>query len=759
MRRAAACPDARSLRGPAEEQRLPTQEDISHLRGWKIVTDDSDPSHGKYYESMFTLGNGYLGVRGSFEEAVAGEFSEPLTLIAEVYDDPGVAEKPERLAPAPNWLCIRLHGLEHSRLLSQTRELDMKRGTLTRHARFEGPDGRITSIISERIVSQARPHVAAVAYSVIPENYSGRVKLASLIDGAATYGDGLAQTEEVSRERDDLTVSYVARTLQSKIEIAVAARHELISADSKTDARVRPVKPEKAIRLEFTFDVEVGKVYTLEKVVAIDTSIRDADPLASVESALREAPAFANLEREHAAEWRGYWRDCDIRIEGDRFVQTMARFFVFQLLQAASWNNVRLGLSASIPAKTLSGPGYNGHIFWDTEIYMLPFFSQQYPEIAESLLRYRYDRLDVARQNAKAENCRGARFPWESASSGVDTTPKWCPTGWREIHVVADVAFACWHHYLTTSDEAFFLGPSLEIILETARYWSTRAERKGLPLLSGEGGGEVRYEITEVIGPDENHDPVDNSVFTNAMARWNIRKAMDLLDRIRRDRPQLHSEITSRLGITPAEIAKWQEVADNIKINFDPATSLYEEFDGYFALEGDERKIKQADVLLMLHLLPELRTTEIFQKNFDLYHPVTLHHSSLSPGVHVLFALDVGYADHAYEYEIMACSIDGVRKPGVTDPGLHAASLGGGWSSIVAGFGGVRVMPECLSVAPDLPKKWRRLSFSTVYKNQRLNFDIRPHSVSIAADPSGPGAELSVRGELVTIKPGETIQR
>lgn len=734
---------------------MPKTSDTSHLRGWKIITEDFDPANSKYFESIFTLGNGYLGVRGSLEEAVTDPHNEPMTLIAEVYDDPGVDDKPERLAPAPNWLRISFDdgsgplSVAGSTVLSQVRTLSMRRGTLTRHARFQGGDGRITSIISTRLVSMARPHLAAITYSVIPENYSGRVKLTSMIDGVVTYGDGFVQTEEVSKSSNGNTISYVARTRQSGIDIAEAARHYLIGETGKVEADVTVREPDNGIALDFAFSVEMGKLYSLEKVVAIDTSFREPDPLASVLRMAKSAPRFGTLQREHAAVWRDYWKDCEIRIVGDPLVQTMAHFWVFQLLQAASKNNVSLGLSASIPAKTMSGPGYNGHIFWDTEIYMLPFFSQQYPEIAESLLDYRYDRMDTAMRNAVAEDCRGARFPWESASSGVDTTPKWCATGWREIHVVSDVAFAVWQHYLTTGDEAYLYGHGLEIILETARYWSTRAERVDIP-------GGHRYEISEVIGPDEFHDPVDNSVFTNAMARWNIRKAMELLGELEKTQPQLHAEVVARHGITADELEQWRDVADNIKINLDSETGLYEEFDGYFELEGDARNIKQADVLLMLHLLPELRTTDIFRRNFDVYYPVTVHGSSLSPAVHVLFALDIGYRDHAYRYEVQSCRIDGAVNGG-TGAGLHAASLGGGWSSIVAGFGGVRVMPDCLSVAPDPPEKWKLLEFSIRYKNARLRFRIERRSLSVTSDSEGSPVDLNIRGKRTRIRPGETV--
>lgn len=727
--------------------------DTSHLRGWKIVTEDTDPSHIKYYESLFTLGNGYLGVRGSYEEAVTNDFNEPLILMAEIYDDTGSDEKPDRLAPMPNWLRITFDNgagpfsMDKFRVLSQVRTLDMKRGTLERHVRYEDDAGRITSIITSRIVSQARPNIAAIAYSVIPENYSGRVKIISSIDGEAIYGDREPQIKMTARNERDGILQVTSVTLHSNIEIHVAARHTLLSVGTEVEAKTGAQELPGGIGLAYEFDAREGAVYTLEKVVAMSTSERPADVFGLV----LDAPDYPALEKEHAAEWANYWEDADIVISGDRVVQTMARFWVFQLLQAASKNNVKMGLSASIPAKTMSGPGYNGHIFWDTEIYMLPFFSQQYPEIAKSLLGYRYDRLDTARKNAAAEGRRGGRFPWESASTGEETTPRWCPTGWMEVHVVADVAFAVWQHYLTTGDKDYLFGPGLELILETARYWPTRAEKV-------ETDGGYRYELNGVIGPDEFHDDVNNNVFTNAMARWNLRKGLELLDVLKEKNPKSHAEAIKRHGITDEELQLWRDVADHIKINFDAETQLYEEFDGYFSLEGDARKIKQADVLLMLYLLPEMRTTEIFRKNFDVYYPVTTHESSLSPAVHVLFALDIGYKDHAYQFELQSCEIDGVRRGGATDAGLHAASLGGGWSSIIAGFGGVRVMPDHLRVAPDLPAKWKRLKFSMMYQGLRLRFDIEPDSLRIDANEEGRPVELEVMGERTSIGPGQTIQ-
>jgi kojibiose phosphorylase len=548
----------------------------------------------------------------------------------------------------------------------------------------------------------------------------------------------------------------LVRTIQSGLQVAEAARQVLSCA-----ARTAPADSGRRTGRAFRFDARRGVPVTLEKVVAIHNSVREADPLAAAQAEAAAAPAFAELEREHAAAWAGYWTDCDVEIRGDRFVQTMARFWVFQLLQAASLNNVKLNLSASIPAKTLSGWGYGGRVFWDTEMYMLPFFSQEFPEIARSLLMYRHDRLGAARRLAARSGCSGAKFPWESTATGIEECPNWTPlkpgTGrwerWRggeqQIHVNADVAFGFWRHCLATGDRKLLAGPGLDVLVGTARYWASRVRERS-------SGGEAGYEIRWVIGPDESHQCVHNNVYTNAMARWNLRAAAELVESLRR-RPGAHRTALRRLGLRAGEPERWRHIAGRIRINFDPATGLYEQFDGYF--RHPEQTVKQADTLLALYLLPELRPGNVFRRNFERYSPVTEHGSSLSPCMHALFALELGDERKAYEYALQSCAVDGVYAPGGSDKGLHAAALGGGWSMLVAGFGGVRVTPECLEVAPRLPSRWRRLAFSIRYRGLRLRFRIEPRRLVIQADPAGRAVKLRVLGEPLTMKPGRRIER
>ena len=715
---------------------------MRHLRGWRIVDDSGAPTLNKYFETVFTLGNGYLGVRGALEEARMDDLHAPLTMIADVYDTPRKAFTPTRLAPVPNWLPIVFRDATGATMgngapiVGQQRALDMQTGVLLRSVRMRNKAGHITRIESRRIVSQARPTIAAIQYAITPENYSGTVRIESRIEGAAGYPDGVVQADVVHASHKDATLSLATRTRQSHAEIKVVARHALRCGGAEVPARIVPDTDADSAGLAFVFAVERGATYTFEKVCAIGSSQLAPGIYRHLAASVASAPPFKALERENAAVWLAYWREAGIEIEGDAMAQTMARFFVFHLLQAASLNNVRLGLSASIPARALSGVEYNGHVFWDTEIYMLPFFSNVYPEIARSLLGYRYDRLDAARTNALAARCKGAKFPWESAGTGLEVCPKLLRTAdgrtvrWQggelEIHINADVPFACWQYYLASGDDQFWRGPALDILVETARYWVSRARvcRRN---------GAVNYEIRDVIGPDEYNVGVNNNLYTNIMARWNLRMAQQQVEQLARG-PR--AELCRRLGLAADEPAQWKRVADGLVIPFNQLTGIYSQFDGFF--DRTCRKLKQADVLLALWLMPELADKDMFRRNFDVYAPITLHKSSLSAGVHVLAALASGLPAEAYRYFQLTCAIDGALPEDANGNGVHGATLGAGWMAIVQGFGGIRVSHDGLHVEPRLPTRWRRLSFALRYKSALLRIALTRTAVTVASDSAKP---------------------
>jgi kojibiose phosphorylase len=421
---------------------------------------------------------------------------------------------------------------------------------------------------------------------------------------------------------------------------------------------------------------------------------------------------------------------------------------LYQLLIAAPRHDNRV----SIGAKTLSGSGYRGHSFWDTEIFMLPVFIFTAPHIARNLLDYRYERLPAAREKAKANGADGAQFPWESAGDGNEVTPTWVPhyadrtkliriwTGDIEIHISADIAYAANLYWQVTGDNEWFITKGTELILETARFWAARAERSA---------GEEQYEYNDVIGPDEYHDHVDNNFYTNRMAQWNLQAGLDALDWLKTNDPARARELTQSLGLSPDELTKWKDVISRIYLPAG-ADGLIEQFEGYFrrrdvelasleprtvsaqmlfGIEGcaETQIIKQPDVLMLLYLLRSRFTDEQLRVNFEYYDRRTDHTygSSLGPSIHAILACDLGKPDEAYEHFIRAARADLRDVRGNAGDGVHGASAGGTWQAIVFGFGGLRPVNGSWSAHPHLPGHWKRLSFKFVDRGELRTIDLK----------------------------------
>ena len=439
------------------------------------------------------------------------------------------------------------------------------------------------------------------------------------------------------------------------------------------------------------------------------------------------------------------WENSDIEITGDDFAQLALRFSIFHLLQAASETDAFI----SIPAKALSGFGYKGHVFWDTDIFMLPFFNITYPLTSRNMLTYRYFTLEEARKKAFQKGYKGALFAWESADTGEETTPQfvdhlkenkkikiWC--GETEQHINCDVAYAVWNYFITTNDIDFFLKYGAEIILETARFWSSRVEYNAKM---------DRYEIKKVIGPDEYHENINNNFFTNAMAQWNIWKGIEIFNILRKDHKSDWDRISKKIILKEKEISEWKIIADKIFINFDQNTNLFIQFDGFMELEdidlknyndrtkpmdvvlGPERitnsKIsKQADVLMFFSLFRNKFSKEIMKSNWDFYEPFCGHGSSLSPAVFSLIASDLKLLDKAYDYFIQAAGIDLIDKMGNTAHGLHSATAGGLLQAAIYGFAGVKITEDGFVLNPQLPVHWKSMKFNLCYKGKRIRISI-----------------------------------
>lgn len=723
---------------------------------WTVQEGEFDPAVQNTQETIFTIGNGYLGTRGSLEERYPGD--QPATLINGVFDDVPIIQT--ELAGVPDWLSLQLivegerFSLDQGRVLAHERTLDMRTGMLTRRLQWRSPAGRTVEVRSERWASMDNEHLCVLRYGVTALNFAGEVELRAEIDATVENPGtlvpaevGLSHWRRIGYGHPSPQTAYVhARTRLSDIELA-AAMHLMVEGVARAEylARDSAHAPGVAARCR----LERGETAVATKLVAYYTSNDEQRPLAAaleaVDAAARQG--YSSLWRAHRGRWEDLWQDCDVLIEGDDRVQQAVRHNLYQLLIAVPRHTGRL----SIPAKTLSGFGYRGHVFWDTEIFIVPFFAYTRPELARNLLLYRYHTLEGARENARRAGYEGAMFAWESAADGRETTPRWVPLpngelvriwcGEIEQHITADVAYGIWQYWRVTGDDAFMRDYGAEIILDTATFWGSRAEYQP---------EEGRYELNDVIGPDEYHEHVDNNAFTNYLVRWHLRKALEVFAWLSEHHPQRAQELAERLGLSEERLAHWSDVARRLYAPCDPATGFIEQFEGFcqlpdldwqaleprtcpvqLALGIEETQkvqaIKQADVLMLLYLLGDEYDEQAKRVNWEYYEPRTDHTygSSLGPSIHALLGCELGHTEEAYEHFVRAALVDLQDLRGNTKDGIHAASAGGVWQALAMGFAGLRHGPAGLTLAPRLPGHWRRLRFAVKYRGERHLVDLK----------------------------------
>src|SRR4029453_11039450 len=494
-------------------------------------------------EAVFTIGNGYVSTRGTFEEGIIGDL--PATLIHGVFDDAPLVVT--ELANAPDWLpLVPLIGdepvqLDTGALLHYERVLYLRNGVLTRTFRWQSSTGQTVDIHYERFMSLADKNVLVVGCQITPVDFSGPITLQATLDGNVD-NLGLSHWNKVEQgHTDQQTIFLQSATRATGITLCEAAR---LQVDGIPEVDYVVHQRENVPTIVARFQGKQGQTVTAEKVVSLFTSY-DAGrntrtaALAKLVEVTRQGPGYDRLLRSSTQAWDAYWVDSDVEIVGDDEAQVATRYMLFQLLIAAPRDDEYV----SIGAKTLSGFGYRGHVFWDTEIFILPFFIFTQPQIARNLLLYRYHTLGGARRKAQEGGYKGAQYPWESAMTGDEVTPRWVPapaghpdgqqqvrvwTGDIEIHISSDIAYAVWQYWRVTGDDAFMVHYGAEMILENSGFWGLRAEWDTPP---------EHYEFTNVIGPDEYHEHVDNNFFTNYLAKWHLQVALDLIEWLRQHAP------------------------------------------------------------------------------------------------------------------------------------------------------------------------------------------------------------------------------
>lgn len=752
----------------------PSPLDTSADTSWILSHEGYDVLTESALESSFALGNGFLGMRAARAVSRGPTWiswlgysrwgSWPRSYVAGLFDIPNIEPPVPALVPVADWTRVRvlLNGqpllAREGELRAGRRKLDLRRAMLESHWVHTTPSGITIHGDERRLLSLADRSVGLQL-----------LKLAIDRDGVDVRVEASFSMAGIGMEPTQMDRDLGAWRLEGTGKgIAMAGAASLEVGD-------HPLPANRTLSLRWTWHwrsvaYQVARFNRLIAVARGDTPQDDPAPRAV--SALERSTRLgwrAVLEA-HEKAWEERWTASDIIIEGDEETQLAVRFAIYHLTSAANPEDERV----SIGARALTGDVYLGHVFWDTEIYLLPFYTMTWPEAARSLLMYRFHTLPGAREKAAHFGYRGALYAWESADTGAETTPERIVaqdgsiveilTGRMEHHISADVAYATWHYWRATGDDDFFLTAGAEIILDTAKFWASRAvaETDGL------------RHIRHVIGPDEYHDDVDDNAFTNVMARWNILRGLDTLSALRRHWPEHAAALRKKLAIDDEELADWNDAVDRIVIPMDPATGLYEQFDGFFSLEpidltayadrtvpidvviGRERAqrsqvVKQADVIALIGLLPGAFPDGAAEANFRYYEPRCAHGSSLSAGMHARVAAFLGDWQIALRYlrETSATDLD-------LDPnsagGVRIAGLGALWQAVVLGFAGVDMMGEVLGIEPKLPPHWRSLSFRVCWRGRTIGIRIAARNLRLEL-LAGEEMQIRAGGALWTLSP------
>jgi trehalose/maltose hydrolase-like predicted phosphorylase len=510
-------------------------------------------------------------------------------------------------------------------------------------------------------------------------------------------------------------------------------------------------------------------------VARADTPQDDPAPGAYVALTRNRALGWRAVLAAHEAAWDARWIASDVLIEGDDQSQQAVRFALYHLTSAANPDDERV----SVGARGLTGDAYFGHVFWDTEIYLLPFYTAVWPEAARAMLMYRFHTLPGARAKAVHFGFKGALYAWESADTGMETTPErvigpdGTPieilTGQMEHHISADIAYAVWQYWRVTGDDDFFLRAGAEILLETARFWASRAV----------ADADGRRHIRHVIGPDEYHEDVDDNAFTNVMARWNIARALEAMEILRARWPDRAAALEEKLALGEKELADWRDAVERIVTGLDPASGIYEQFAGFHALEplnladyadrtvpidvviGRERTqrsqvVKQSDVVALIALLPEEFPGAMAERNFRYYEPLCAHGSSLSSGFHALVAARLGDPEMAMHFLRQTAALDLELDPNSAG-GVRIAGLGALWQSIILGFAGLDLMGDTLAIDPKLPPQWRSLSFRVRWRGRSVAIRIAGSAVQVTLT-DGKAMEMRIAGATRQLTAGAPLQ-
>jgi alpha,alpha-trehalose phosphorylase len=745
---------------------------------WSLCETELDLDVLEQAGSVFALGNGHIGLRGNLDEGEPPGL--PGTYLNGFYEQRtlpyaeagyGYPEAGQTVVNVTNGKIIRLlvddepFDLRFGKLRSHERTLDFRAGVLRREAEWCSPVGKRVRVSSVRMVSLVQRAVAAVMYEVEPLDAPARLVVQSelvanepmppgALDPRAAAELGAALRSEQHYDHDQRVV-LVHITKRSGLRMAAAMDH-IVAGPPGTETATE--SSDYVGRVTIAADVQPGQRLRVLKLLAYGWSSQRST------AALRDQVAAALAEARHTG-WDGllagqreylddFWERGDVELEGDAELQQAVRFALFHTLQAGARGEQR-----AIAAKGLTGPGYDGHTFWDTETFVLPVLTYTAPHAARDALTWRHTTLGLARDRAQLLGLKGAAFPWRTID-GQECSGYW-PVGTAAFHINADIADAVGRYQAASDDQAFEREIGLELLVETARLWRSL----------GHHDPEGSFCIDGVTGPDEYSAVADNNVYTNLMAQRNLRLAADVVER--------HPDRADELGVERGEVAAWRDAAHAMRIPFDEQLGVHSQAEGFtkhqrWDFEHTEpeqyplllhfpyvdlyRKqvVKQADLVLALHLRGDAFTVEDKAQNFAYYEALTVRDSSLSACTQAVIAAEVGHLELAYDYFAEAALMDLDDLEHNTRDGLHIASLAGAWIVAVAGFGGMRDHDGALSFTPRLPERLTRLTFGMCFRERRLRVEVT-HEEARYSLLEGPPLEVTHHGQTINVTTTEPV--
>ena len=763
---------------------------------WRVVETAYSEPYAHRAESVFSLSNGYLGIRGSFDEGrpahTPGTFVNgfhetwPIVHTEDAY---GLARAGQTIVNVPDATILRLYVDDEplyvptARLRRYERVLDMREGTLRRELDWSTASGKHVSVRSRRLVSLEHRHVAAMRLDITVHDRAAPVVVSSEIVNRqdVQFGDDEPERpavsdprraarlhgrvlEPVTTETDGLRIGLGYRTATSRMTLGLATEL-IVETDAPHQTRCTASADGGAVVV--TVDAQPGVPIRVTKLISYQTS-RAVPPAELVQRCGRtldrvRRDGFEALVTAQRAQLDRFWDRADVRVDVGELTprtQQAIRWNLFQVAQA-TWRAEGSG----VPAKGLTAASYGGHYFWDTEIYLLPLLTYTRPRIARNLLRFRHSMLPSARERARELGHRGAMFPWRTINGREASA--YFQAGTAQYHINADIAYAIRRYVNARGDTGFLAEVGAEMLVETARLW----EDLGFYADDGE------FHIHGVTGPDEYTTVVDDNGYTNLMARLNLSFAAEAVRILESERPDAYAALVEEVGLLPGELAAWERAAGAMHVPFDERRGIHpqdarfldhETWDldatppehfplllHYHPLDIYRHQvIKQADIVLAMYLLGDEFSDEHKRANFAYYDRLTTGDSSLSASVQSIVAAEVGDGEAALRHFRRALLMDLADVAGNASDGVHVAAAGGVWQTLVFGFGGVRDFDGHLSITPHLPTTWRRLEFSLRVHDRQLRIRLE-HGRERYLLESGDPLELRIRGETVLLRPAE----